>query len=66
MGFIGLHWGLTDPNAQTMMSRNAISRLLSGSNLTMGEVVALAKASITNLDVRRTWILLGDPATRLR
>jgi hypothetical protein len=36
------------------------------SNLTIGEVVALAKASVTNLDVRRTSILLGDPATRLR
>jgi len=58
--------GLTDANAQTVMSRDAISRLLSGSNLTIGEVVALAKGSVTNLDVRRTWILLGDPATRLR
>ncbi len=58
--------GLTDPQSQAVMSREAISRLLSGSNLTIGEVVALAKASITNLDVRRTWILLGDPATRLR
>ena len=58
--------GLTDAQAQTVMSRDAISRLLNGSTLTIGEIVALAKASVTNLDVRRTWILLGDPATRLK
>ena len=58
--------GMTDPNVQTEMSRDAISRLLSGSKLTIGEIVALAKASVTNMDVRRTWVLLGDPATRLR
>lgn len=58
--------GLTDAQAQTVMSRDAINRLLSGPNLTIGEVVALAKGSVTNLDVRRTWILLGDPATRLK
>jgi hypothetical protein len=58
--------GLTDAQAQTVMSRDAISRLLNGSNLTIGEIVALAKASVTNLDVRRTWILLGDPATKLK
>jgi hypothetical protein len=58
--------GLTDPTAQTVMSRDAVTRLFAGSNLTIGEVVALAKSSTTNLDVRRTWILLGDPATRLK
>jgi hypothetical protein len=33
---------------------------------TIGQAVAAAKAATSDLDVRRTWILLGDPTTRLQ
>jgi hypothetical protein len=33
--------------------------------LTLGEVAIQAKASTKNQDVRRTWILFGDPSRRL-
>ena len=32
----------------------------------MGEAVTKAKAAISDRDVRRTWILLGDPTMKLR
>jgi len=34
--------------------------------LTLGEAVRRAKAAVSDQDVRRTWILFGDPTTRLR
>jgi hypothetical protein len=40
--------------------------LFNGQRLTIGEVMMRAKAAVSNGDVRRTWILLGDPTTRLR
>jgi len=58
--------GLTDPGGQVMMSQEAIRQLFNGSGLTIGEVTARAKGATNNPDVRRTWILLGDPATRLK
>lgn len=33
---------------------------------TLGEAARRAKASVADPDVRATWILLGDPATRIR
>ena len=42
-------------------------RLLFGdTGLRMGEAATKAKAAISNPDVRRTWILLGDPTMKLR
>lgn len=58
--------GMTDASAQVQMNEEAIRQLFSGARLTIGEVAARAKAAASNVDVRRTWILLGDPATRLR
>jgi hypothetical protein len=40
--------------------------LFNGQSLTLGEAVAKAKAAVSDMNVRRTWILLGDPATRLK
>jgi Peptidase family C25 len=58
--------GLTDPNAQAAMNLQAMRLLLRSSGLTIGEVTVRAKAAVANVDVRRTWILLGDPATKLK
>ena len=58
--------GITDPGAQVLMSQEAIRQLFNGATLTIGEVTARAKGATNNADVRRTWILLGDPATKLR
>jgi hypothetical protein len=58
--------GLTDPGGQVTMSQEAMRQLFNGAGLTIGEVTAGAKRATDNRDVRRTWILLGDPATLLK
>jgi hypothetical protein len=57
--------GMTDPAGQTAMDRDLVSRLFDGSKPTLGEAVAAAKAATSDRDVRRTFVLLGDPTTRL-
>ncbi len=58
--------GLTEPEGQHLMNRSIIELLFNGEGLTMGEAAARAKAAVTDPDVRKTWIFLGDPTTRLR
>jgi len=55
---------LTDPAAQMPMNQALVQRL--GKGLTLGEAIAQAKAAASDPDVRRSWILFGDPTTRLK
>ncbi|MEW6127039.1 MAG: C25 family cysteine peptidase [Acidobacteriota bacterium] len=57
----------TEPAEQAKMNRE-LFHLLFGSKtkLTLGEAVAGAKAATPNRDIRRTWVLLGDPSMRLK
>ncbi len=58
--------GLTDSSGQSILDQAMISALYGSQSLTVGEASAAAKRAVTNLDIRRTWILLGDPATKLQ
>ena len=58
--------GLTEPEAQVDMNKEFVRLLFSGEGLTIGEAAARAKASTQDEDVRKTWILFGDPTTKLR
>jgi hypothetical protein len=58
--------GLTYPEPQSLMNKELVRLLFNGQGLTLGEAVAQAKAATTDQDVRRSWILFGDPTTRLR
>jgi hypothetical protein len=58
--------GLTEPGGQAVMDRELIRLLFNGEQLTLGEATARAKARVTDPDIRRTWILFGDPTTRLK
>jgi len=58
--------GLTEPDKQALMNKELIKLLFNGQLLTLGEATAKAKASVSDQDIRRTWILFGDPTTRLR
>ncbi len=58
--------GLTDPTPQAVMNKSLIEHLFNGQSLTIGEAVQRAKAATPESDVRRTWILFGDPTTRLK
>jgi Peptidase family C25 len=55
--------GLSLPYEQSLMSQ-AFYRALDGA--TLGEAAMRAKSSITNQDIRKTWILLGDPTMRVK
>jgi peptidase C25-like protein len=64
-------WGssaLTDPGQQAVVNQEAFRQLFrsKGSPPTIGEAVLKAKLVTNDVDVRQTWILLGDPAIRLR
>jgi len=58
--------GLTEHAPQLVMNKELVRLLFNGEGLTIGEAVKRAKASITDPDIRRTWILFGDPATKLK
>jgi len=57
--------GMTSPESQQAVNRDFYG-LLFGQKLTLGEAVMRAKSGATNTDVRRTWVLLGDPAMRIK
>lgn len=58
----------TEDGSQRSAVKRAQEYLLDDVNATLGDAMLYAKghASITNNDVRRTWVLLGDPSTKLR
>jgi hypothetical protein len=58
--------GMTMPNEQTLANQELYRLLFGVPRITIGEAVTRAKASSPASDVRRTWVLLGDPALRLK
>jgi hypothetical protein len=48
------------------MDRKLAQSLFSSSTLGLGDAVLAAKSSISDQDVRKTFILFGDPAMRLQ
>jgi len=63
--------GMTLPEAQALVNREFYRLLLQTSlrgtqGLTLGEASRQAKAATGDTNVRRTWVLLGDPSMRLR
>jgi len=57
--------GLTESASQVAIDE-ALVRLLFSGTTTLGDATRAAKAATSDMDVRRTWILFGDPTTRLR
>ena len=59
--------GMTMPADQALLNQELYRLLFNrGPAFTIGEAVLRAKASVSDSDIRRTWILLGDPAMKLR
>jgi hypothetical protein len=48
------------------MNEELVRLLFNGEGLTIGEAAMQAKAAADDPDVRKTWILFGDPTTKLR
>jgi len=58
--------GMTFPAGQAAMNQELIKLLFNGEGLTIGEAAMKAKKVVNDKDIRRTWILFGDPTTRLK
>jgi hypothetical protein len=58
--------GLTEPESQFVMDENLVQYLFANSSITIGEATTQAKSGVTDVDVRRTWNLFGDPSMKLR
>ena len=57
---------LTEPDQQALMGHELFTNLFAVQGLTLGQAVARAKFAATDPDVRKSWILFGDPTMRLR
>jgi len=57
---------LTDPSGQKVIALEFYRQLFGAQPATLGDASRAAKLTTTDADVRRTWILFGDPAMRLR
>ena len=58
--------GFTESEPQFVMSSQFYQQLFSSTTVRLGDGFKPAKLSITDKDVQRTWLLLGDPSMRLR
>jgi hypothetical protein len=58
--------GVTGDVPQAQMNRAFYRLLFGGAVASVGEAIVQAKRATSDLDVRRTWIFFGDPATRLK
>jgi hypothetical protein len=59
--------GMTFPADQALLNQELYRLLFNrGEAMTIGEAVKRTKVSLRDADIRRTWILLGDPAMKLR
>jgi uncharacterized repeat protein (TIGR01451 family) len=58
--------GLTLPDQQALMGSQLFTQLFNNQNLTLGQAVARAKIVAADQDIRKSWILFGDPTMKLR
>jgi len=58
--------GMTDPPPQMAADQELYRVLAANPTITLGELVARAKAGTPDHDVRTTWMLLGDPTLKLQ
>jgi Peptidase family C25. len=58
--------GMTEPGGQVTVTQTLYQTLLGQESVRLGDAIRRAKESTSDPDIRRTWILLGDPTLRLR
>jgi hypothetical protein len=54
------------PEGQWQMNQEIYRQIFGGSQMRLGDATRLAKQTINDFDVRRTWVLFGDPTMRLK
>ena len=58
--------GFTNSPPQTNMDQALLNILSANPSLSLGAAILQSKKGVTDQDVRRTWILFGDPAMHLQ
>lgn len=58
--------GMCLPGDQAAMNQEFYRQLFNGNPIAIGEAAKRAKQAASSGDVRRSWILLGDPSMRLK
>jgi hypothetical protein len=58
--------GLNQPAPQTMLDTLVVQNAFASPQLTLGESILKAKSQITDLNVRKTFVLFGDPAMTVK
>lgn len=58
--------GETIPDGQHEMATQLYTLLYGATPVTIGDAIHQSKLATNDLDVRRTWILLGDPTLKIR
>jgi hypothetical protein len=61
--------GMTTPAEQSVLNQQMFRLVLDSANagsLTLGEATVKAKSAVSDIDIRRTWILFGDPSMKLK
>jgi hypothetical protein len=57
---------MTFPVGQDQMAAEFYRQLFGDRTMRLGDAIRAAKRATPDDDIRRTWILLGDPTTRLK
>ena len=57
---------MTYSDGQAPMNAEFYRQVFAGPHARLGDAAVRAKASTTDVDVRRSWVLLGDPTMRLK
>jgi Peptidase family C25 len=58
--------GFTDAQPQAFLNQALLAKLAQNPSQPLGNAILAAKSAVTDADVRRTWILFGDPSMRLQ
>jgi Peptidase family C25 len=58
--------GLNQAPPQTLLDERVIQHALGAKAMTLGAAIVKAKSEIPSMDVRRTFVLLGDPAMLIK
>lgn len=58
--------GLTVPFGQALMNKQLYQLLFSNNPPALGDAIKVSKAATPDWDVRKTWVLFGDPSMHLR
>ena len=58
--------GLNQATPQTILDKLAVQAAMGPSQFALGDAILKAKSGITDLSVRKTYILFGDPAMHIK